>query len=143
MKIREATIDDIDDMSILWRMMIQEISPDTKPSLEWWIDMQKGMMENNIYGAYVVTIEGVMIGFICGMMYPDSISQKLVGFGQDFYVMPDFREGRAPRLLYRGLMKMAKEKGAEYLEMTCFEGQLDLWQSKGFDIYKYHVRRAI
>ena len=143
MKIREATIDDIGDMALLWRMMIKEIKPESKPNMQWWLAFQKEMMEANIYGSYVATIEGVMVGFICGIIYPDSITGDLVGFGQEFYVMPEFRDSRASKLLYRSLIRMAKEKGANTLEMSCFEGQLELWQSKGFDIHKYHVRRKI
>ena len=141
--IRQGTPDDIEEMAILWRMMIKEILPGSDIQKNWWIKYQAEMMKTDLYRAYVAFYENVMVGFVCGMIYPDATTGKTIGFGQDFYVVPEFRDENISKLLYRKIVVEGKKKGMEAVEMTCFEGQLGLWQKKGFDIHKYHMRRVV
>ena len=143
MKIRHATSEDVEEMAILWRMMIKEIQPNGEANKAWWIQYQREMMKTNLYCSFVATYQSVMVGFINGLVYPDAVTGDLIGLGQDFYVVPEFRGGKITKLLYRNLIKSGKKRGVKALEFTCFEGQLDMWMNKGYKINKYYVRRAV
>ena len=144
MTVREATHEDLKTMAILWRMMVKEVSPGSEMNMEWWLAYQKEMMPNpNTYRAFVAFSCGEMVGYIVGVLYPDAIEGRMVAFGQEFYIMPEFRDDKLAAILYGRLVRLGKEKGADDIEMTCFDGQLDMWKSKGYHVQKYHIRRSI
>lgn len=141
--IREATEEDVIEMAILWRMMVKELRPRSEMNDKWWVNYQKEMMKTDMYCAFVAFYEDVMIGFISGVAYPDPMAGCLIGSGQDFYMVPEFRNEKIAMSLYSKLVKKGKERGVEFMEMVCFKDQLKMWTSKGYGIYKYHVRRAV
>lgn len=143
MIIREAKVEDLKTMVILWRMMVKEIRPDSEMNSEWWLKFQKELMGTEVHRAYVAIECGEMVGYIIGMIYPDALTGKMVAFGQDFYVMPEFRNNKVVGNMYGKLVRLGKEKGAKAIEMLCFENQLEMWENKGYNVYTYHVRREV
>ena len=143
MIIREAKIEDLKTMVILWRMMVKEIRPDSEMNSEWWLKFQKELMGTEVHRAYVAIECGEMVGYIIGMIYPDALTGKMVAFGQDFYIMPEFRKNKVVGNMYGKLVRLGKEKGAKAIEMLCFENQLEMWKNKGYNVHTYHVRREI
>lgn len=143
MTVKEATIEDLPEMAILWRMMVKEIGGHSKMRKDWWIKYQEKMMNTDIYQAYVAFCDDVMVGFIVGMLYPDATSGKMVAFGQEVYIVPGFRNKRLSSLLYGKLVRLGKKRGAEVIEMACFGGQLEMWENKGYNVHNYTIRRAI
>jgi GNAT superfamily N-acetyltransferase len=141
--VRDATEDDLETMAILWRMMIKEISPDNDMNVEWWMQYQKDMIKTSIYKAYVAFYQDVMVGYIVGLLYPDAVEGKVVAFGHDFYIMPEFRDKKLAAILYGKLVRLGKSRGAEIIEMSCFEGQLEMWGKKGYEVERYLMRREI
>ena len=143
MIVRDAKIEDIVEMSGLWVSMLQETNPEIKPDLEWWIQYQKEMMEHDVYFPYVAIADGKIVGFIIGILYPDSTTGQNVAFGQDFYVLPEFRNANISEGLYGRLVRMGKSLNADCIEMTCFKDQLGFWEDKGYHIQKYCIRRPM
>ena len=143
MIVREAKAEDLKIMAILWRMMVKEIRPGTKPNSEWWLNFQKDLIGKDIYSAYVAIVCGEMVGYVVGMLYPDAVTGKMVAFGQDLYIMPEFRDEELAKIMYGKLVRLAKGKKADTIELVCFEGQLEMWKNKGYNIHTYHVRRDI
>jgi GNAT superfamily N-acetyltransferase len=141
--VRIASEGDLDDMSILWRMMLKECRPGLSMNKEWWMKSQAGLMKTDIYCSYVAVCDSVIVGFIVGLLYPDAATGKMIAFGQEFYVVPEYRSSSIARRLYGKLVRKGKEVGAHMIEMSCFEGQLEMWQGKGYNIHTYQIRRAI
>lgn len=143
MTIREATTEDLNTMGILWRMMVKEINPGAQMNSVWWYKYQEELIGTGIYKAYVAIVCGEMVGYVTGSLYPDAISGDMVAFGQEFYIMPEFRNENLASKLYSKIMKLGKERGASAVEMICYKDQLEMWRKKGYDIQKYHVRRSL
>jgi GNAT superfamily N-acetyltransferase len=144
MTVREATEDDLETMAILWRMMVKEISPESSEmNAEWWMQYQREMIKTSTYRAYVAFCQDVMVGYIVGLLYPDAIAGKMIAFGHDFYIMPEFRSKQLSSILYGKLVRLGKHRGAEVIEMSCFEGQLEMWGKKGYKVERYLMRRSI
>lgn len=123
--------------------MVKEIKPEANINKDWWIQYQKEIMKTNIYYAFVAVCEDVIVGFITGIVYPDPIDGCLVGLGQEFYIVPEFRKSGISEILYKELLASGKAHGAKFEEMISFEGQLKAWQGKGYNVHKYHLRRAV
>lgn len=141
--ITRATIDDLDEMSVLWSLMVKEINPGTKLNPDWWVELQKDIIELNHCRAYIAKINNLIVGYILGMLLPDAMSGQIVAFGQEFYIMPEFRDSSMASGLYSRLVKDGKKNGAEVIEMICFKDQLQMWEAKGYEVCKYHIRRAL
>ena len=140
--VRAATIDDLEEMSELWINMMTEINPKPTSNKEWWLNYHREMMKTDVYYAFVA-FDDKMIGYIAGQFYPDATTGELVAFGHDFFILPEYRDTEIASKLYGKLVRTGKAGKADAIEMTCFEGQIELWKSKGYDIQKYHMRRAM
>lgn len=148
MTIRDATIEDLSEMSDLWVSMLKETNPEVKPNAEWWRQNQKEMMENRVklglhYYPYVAVIGKKIVGFIIGILYSDATTSQSVALGQDFYVSPECRNRSISEGLYGKLVRMGKSLNADCIEMTCFEGQLDFWGNRGYSIQRYCIGRPM
>lgn len=141
--IRDANIEDLPEMSVLWISMLKEINPTGKPNVEWWRENQKEMMKLDIYYPYVAIVDSKIVGFIIGMLYPDPTTGQRVAFGQEFYVLPECRNDKISEGLYGRLVRMGKSLNADCIEMTCFEGQMDFWMNKEYEVQKYCIRRPM
>lgn len=148
MIIRDATIEDLPEMSGLWVSMLKETNPEVAPNAEWWKQSQKEMMENRDnmgvhYYPYVAIVNDRMVGFIIGILYSDATASQSVALGQDFYVLPDWRNTSISEGLYGKLVRMGKSLKADCIEMTCFEDQLEFWGNSGYSVQKYCIRRPM
>lgn len=148
MIIRDAAIEDLPEMSGLWVSMLKETNPEVTPEPDWWRQNQKEMMENRInmglhYYPYIAIVNNKIVGFIIGMLYPDPATGQSVAFGQDFYVLPEWRNRPISEGLYGKLVRMGKSLNADCIEMTCFEGQLEFWGNRGYSVQKYCIRRPM
>ena len=141
--IRDAKTDDLPEMAELWVSMLKEINPEGTPNVEWWLENQTEMIKLDIYYPYVAIVEGKMVGFIIGMLYADATTGQRVAFGQDFYVLPEFRNNKISEGLYGKLVRMGKSLNADCIEMTCFDEKMDFWMGKGYSVQKYCIRRPM
>jgi hypothetical protein len=139
--IREAGIDDIEEMGILWRLMMKEIQPEKDVLSKYWEGYQSEMIVTSMYHGLVVFVDDVMVGFVTALIYEDLLTGKKSLFGQDFYLIPELRNSRIARSLYRKMLELGKSQKVEIYEGMCYEGQLEMWKRKGCKVYKYHVRR--
>lgn len=142
MIIREAKIEDLKTMVILWRMMVKEVRPGSEMNPDWWVNFQKELIGTEVYRAYVAIEGGEMVGYVIGMVYPDALTGKMVAFGQDIYIMPEFRNDKVVGRMYGKLVRLGKKR-AKAIEMQCFKDQLAGWLKKGYHIHTYHVRREL
>ncbi|MCK5608532.1 GNAT family N-acetyltransferase [Candidatus Pacearchaeota archaeon] len=148
MIIRDATIEDLPEMSGLWVSMLKETNPEVAPNAEWWKQSQKEMMENRDnmgvhYYPYVAIVNDRMVGFIIGILYSDATASQSVALGQDFYVLPEWRNTSISEGLYGKLVRMGKSLNADCIEMTCFKDQLEFWGNSGYSVQKYCIRRPM
>ena len=128
--------------------MLKETNPEVTPNAEWWRQNQKEMMENRVsfgvhYYPYIAIVDKKIVGFIIGILYSDATTSQSVALGQDFYIMPEWRNKLIPDGLYGKLVRMGKSLNADCIEMTCFEDQLEFWGNRGYGVQKYCIRRPM
>lgn len=137
MKIRQATSKDILQVSLLWLKMVRELTPYNTPNIEWWKSREHYLMCMENYMMYVAEDDGKLIGFIDQMVCPEPSNSKIIGIGQTFYVLPEYRNSNVAGRLWKKFIRHFKEKGAQEIEVICADEQKPLWERHGFR-FKYN-----
>ena len=131
--IRLATKEDIPELSKLWVEMIKELEPDWEPNADVWIKNCENLLDSGSYGIGIAIEDDKMVGFIDGMTYYDPASDKIIGFGKNFYVARDYRgTDIAEELMITSIVE-AQKRGVETLEMQCYPDKLEYWVKHGFE----------
>jgi len=143
--IREATKDDVENISILWEMMVNEMRPELTPNKNWWASMCKSFLAQETTGYKIVVAqkEDEIIGFVDGFIFPEPSTGKIHGVGQHFFILPEYRKGSAAAGLYKTIVSIAIKKGAEVLEFFCFPEGMKFWGKRGYKLTRCMMRREI
>lgn len=141
-KIVKSDVFDLRFLAVLWKKMISEIYPQAVPNVDVWMTQMEKYMAFEDYRCYHALVGDMRIGFIDGLMFHDPATDKIVAMGNHFYVLPKHR-GVAGLLLYRRLIKVGKEHGAEAIELISYANKKCFWESKGMHNNKYYMRRDI
>lgn len=123
--------------------MVRELAPEYTPNVEWWREHAKRFLSAGTYQAFVAEDGGRIVGFLDGFIFPEPSTGKLHGVGQHFYVLPEYRGTSAAGLLYRHLLKTARESGCQVIELFCFDREKSFWLKKGYKPVRSMVRREI
>jgi ribosomal protein S18 acetylase RimI-like enzyme len=138
MKIRPANEKDILQVSLLWLKMVRELTPHTKPNVEWWKSRQGYLMCMENYAMHVAEDEdGKLVGFIDHMVCPEPSNSKILGIGQTLYVLPQYRNSYIAGRLWKMMLKHFKEKKVQEIEIICADEQKPFWKKRGFR-FKYN-----
>ena len=141
-KIVRSDIFDLRTLSLLWVEMIQEIYPHASPNVSVWREQMEKYMAFKEYRCFHALLGKAFIGFVDGLMFHDPATDKKVAMGNHFYVLPKYR-GTPGLLLYRRLVAVGKEHGAEAIELISYANKKCFWESKGMHNNKYYMRRDI
>ena len=113
-QIRRATEVDIPAMSCLWESLVLEENDSANPNKEAWSEMQRDLMQNPAYYAYVTETQGVIVGFATGLLTMDLEHKgELILEGGHMFVSHLYRKGKAGALLHRMGTEVARKHGAK------------------------------
>jgi len=143
MIVREGSKSDIEQVSRLWLQMIVELSPSLTPNVEWWKEIANNLFNAGIYYLIVAEEEGILKGFIDGMLFPEPSTGRVHGVGQHMYVRPNYRKAIVAPRLYRKLIKVLRNNGATVLELFCFNNERAFWEKKGYRPLRQLMRREV
>ena len=144
MKTRIAYPDDIVKVSRLWLKMVEEMMPNTKPSLEWWRLRAGELMTMSNYFMHVAEDGGKLVGFVDYLVFPEPATSKYHGVGQTFYVLPEYRGNGVSGKLWKDTLTNLKKVGASCIDIICADGQKDFWESHGFEKeYSFMKRKEV
>jgi len=141
-KIVRSDIFDLRILSLLWVEMIREIYPQASPNVSVWREQMEKYMAFKEYRCFHALSGETFVGFVDGLMYHDPATDKKIAMGNHFYVLRAYR-GAAGLLLYRRLVALGKEHGAEAIELISYANKKCFWESKGMQNNKYYMRRDI
>lgn len=139
--IRAGGIDDIEAVSKLWAQMVVELAPDYSPRIDWWCEMAYRLFSTGVYCQFVAEEDGIIIGFIDGLVYPEPATGRMHGVGQHLYVIPAMRNTSVASRLYRRAMKEASKKSIDIVEFFCFDSEQQMWAKKGYRPVRTLMRR--
>lgn len=139
--IRLGTHEDVVFIAYLWEQMVKESMPEYTPNRLWWENMCRNLLSTGIYWIVVAESKGLIVGFIDGFVYPEPSTGMTHLVGQHFYLLPEYRKSGLGGRLYRTLMKIGKEKGAQKQEFFCFCADQNRWAKKGFQPIRTMMRR--
>jgi len=142
MIVRSGNKEDIKQVGRLWLQMIAELSPSLTPNVEWWKEMANNLFDAGAYYLVVAEEDGVLKGFIDGMLFPEPSTGKIHGVGQHMYVRPNYRNTFIAARLYKKLVRALQDNGATILELFCFDNEKPLWEKKGYKPLRQLMRRT-
>ena len=142
MEIVECNENDLPELSILWEMMVKEIFPDASPKIDWWIDYTKSFMLHGDYKCFKAVINNIIIGFIDGMLIKDPSLGKIVAAGMSYFVIKKYR-GMVGARLYLKLVKEGKKRGAEMVQLICYQNNISQWQTHNMHPHSITMAREI
>jgi len=143
MIISYAKPDDVPEIAALWVRMVKELAPDYTPRRDWWEDMAVALLKTDIYHLCTAQVDGHLVGFIDGFLYPEPSTGQLHAVGQHFYVLPDYRQTSIAARLYREAIRFAHARQASVLEFFCFDEQKSSWLNKGYKPVRTMLRRPL
>ena len=141
MIIRRGVLHDVLKVSRLWLRMVEETAPHLTPDVSMWRKHAEGFLTNGAYSIWVAEEGGRLVGFIDSFLFPEPSTGKLHWVGQHFYVLPEFRKGPVPGLIWRSALSLSKRNGAKVWEFCCFEGMRPFWEKRGFKQTRCFMRR--
>lgn len=130
--IRDVQEDEVEEVARLWLCMTTEVRPDLEPRLDWWVDITKRSLQSLDYKMLVADVDGGVVGFIDWWLLANPSDGKVHMTSQYMYLLPEYRDSGVARQLYLEAIFMAKEAGAQALELLCFEGEVEKWNKKGY-----------
>jgi ribosomal protein S18 acetylase RimI-like enzyme len=117
-----------------------------QPNPEWAarylqrIDAEQGLERFTFWAA----LDGQRCGFGMVRLQTDwLLPERRIGYIAEFYVFPAFRRRGVGRRLAARLIALARERGAEDVELDVLPTNrrgLAFWQSLGFSLSHYHLR---
>jgi len=142
--IRIANKKDIQKISLLWIEMVKELMPESNYNVEWWrkrADILLGMEE---YFIYVAEIDGLIVGYIDFMIFPEPATSTLNGIGQTFYVLSKYRGNGISGKLWKVAIDKLKKNYVENMEILCADKQRPFWEKRGFKFeYNYMKKKGV
>jgi len=144
MKIRQATIKDVGQVSRLWLHMVAEIGDNLCPNVDWWRTHIYSFLNagEDKYNCLVAEKDGgEIVGFLDFFIFKEPATSKTHGVGQHFFVKMEERKKGVSWKLYRSAISKAKKLGAEVFELMCFQKELPAWSKKGFESVRVMVRK--
>lgn len=141
--IRSGKQEDIPEIVKLWVQMINEIYPDWIPDFNSQQVLIRNFFELNIYHVVVAETKDRLIGFINGLIYYEPARSRTVGLAQYFYIVPEYRKSNIALRLIKKLLKIAKEKGVQIIELQAMPGVKKNYQKIGFKTEQYVMRKVV
>jgi GNAT superfamily N-acetyltransferase len=128
--IRQATINDILDVSLLWLRLGKEVSPNRNQRIDWYRSSIYQLMKNPAYCMMLAEDNGRIIGFGDAYVYPEPSFGKYIMNGGSIYIIPEFRNTTIGYRLYKAITQWAKDNKAEIIKVTCYEGKISEFYKK-------------
>lgn len=141
--IRQANERDVFKISRLWFLMVKEMRPEWEPNPGLWREHCFNFLRTRNYFIFVEEDGGRILGFIDYFLFPEPSDNKIHAVGQHFYMLPEFRRGRAAWWLYKIATDTAKMQGALVLDLFCFENELRKWKRKGYIPKRFVVSKEV
>lgn len=141
MVIREGLETDVEEISNLWLKMVDELSPESCPNVNWWKGHLSGFLKAGNYFVFVAQEKERIIGFIDFFLFPEPATSKIHCVGQHLYVLPEYRRTSVAGNLWKTAIKFANKNGAEVFELCCFGKEEAFWRHHGFIPKRMFVRR--
>ena len=142
MKTRLATVKDIVELSGLWCIMCQEMTPSATPNVEWWKINNHQYMVNGNYYCHVVEEQGKIVGFLSYSIYREPATSKIMAGSHHTFVLPEYRKGAAILRLWKAAMNNLKLHKVDGMETTCFTREKPFWEERGFK-QTYHFMQKM
>ncbi|MCD6376503.1 MAG: GNAT family N-acetyltransferase [Caldisericaceae bacterium] len=141
--IRSGKQEDIPEIVELWMQMINEIHPDWIPDFNSQQALIQNFFKLNIYHVVIAETENRLVGFINGLVYYEPAMSKTIGLAQYFYIVPEYRKSNIALRLIKRLLKIAKEKGVQVIELQAMPGVKKSYQKIGFRTEQYVMRKVV
>lgn len=132
MKIRRATDADIHKLSRLWLSLCTEHHPSYHPDVNAWKSITLVLLHSPNFASFVAEEGGKIIGFLDLEIFTEPSNGKVYAGGRHLYVSPEYRTSPAAGLLYRSAIKEAKARGADAIQLICFDETKDMWLHHGY-----------
>ena len=133
MNLRPTTEADIKKLSRVWFSLCAESRHTHSPSLYAWTqNLQLNLRHNPNFYSFHIEEGGKIIGFIDVEMFFEPSNSKLYAGGRHFYVNPAYRNTPVAGKLYRAAIKEAKKRGAQAIQLICFDETKDMWLHHGY-----------
>ncbi|MGM0509846.1 MAG: N-acetyltransferase family protein [Thermoplasmatota archaeon] len=153
MNIRQAKMEDIDDLAELWYdlatmhediMEGYELSEDPKSA---WTEMMEDFIENPNWRTFIAEDDGI-VGFVTVGLRKraDFFRRQKMGMIMDLFVKEDRRGEGIGTALVSASESWIKEKGFEVAVLTVApenQGAVDFWKEHGYRTYLYKQRKEL
>ena len=153
MNIRPATLADLDDVFVLYRLAMQEVEelggyPVSREASAWVssYDALKSMMESP--DAHIIVCEEkVVVGFGLATVIrlEDPYVPQVVGKSVYTYILPEYRGGRTAKEIMYAKMAWCRSKGATFIEAytTAKNRARVLMERGGYAPLGYELRKML
>lgn len=129
--IRQATVEDIDEISSLWLEFMGEVYPAEKPSVAMFMSQLRLLMAAPSYVMFVVEAGGKIVGYEDGYLSESPFFGGLIGCGSNgFYVRPEYRG--VGLKMFRELEQWGVDRGVIGGRLTCIPDMVDVFKKLGF-----------
>lgn len=116
--IRDATVDDLVEFSVLVKKFTREAKYPTKVNSKFIIDNFTPTINNPNYFFKVADDDGEVVGFLVGTISTNLFSPDVVGSELGWFILPEFRDGRTGLKMQRMFEDWCKEKNAKLIAMA-------------------------
>ena len=138
MNIRLADKADIVPVSLLWLDMVEEISPQSTPNVEWYIESVEKNIGNPNYYIMLAYQDDEAIAFFEAHFYPDAFSGLHSVLIRNFYVKPEYDRLGVAELLQRQMYQISSFYNIKRKQIITPKSMMDFWTRK-----KYKLTSAV
>ena len=151
LKIRKATVKDLDIVAELFRKHLKELKK-FEPSLKVGTKKEakkavRGWGKHTKYFVILVAeANGEIVGFVNGMTYRHSIRNKREGFVNNTYVLPEYRRKGIATKLLTSIIKKFKMRNLTMCTLDAYvknKKAISLWKKMGFETDMINFKKRI
>ncbi len=133
---------DIDSVGLLWLDMVNEMMPNEKPRMDWWLKIAKHLYGTGMYSIVIARYMERIIGFIDYVLFPEPSTGEYHGVAQCLYVVPEYRnKKRISFNMVRMAIRNSKIRGAKKIEFFVMHDDQKKWIRRGYYPYRTMMRR--
>ena len=141
--IKKGTKSDIPKIASLWGKMVNELQPTWAPDLEYWEKDEKALFDTGIYYLCIANDGDDPIGFVDGYVRYEAAVGDFIGYGYNFFILPEYRKKNIAYRLFNHIFKIAKRKGVETIELQAVPERLNDYKKMGFTTAQYVMRKEL
>lgn len=147
--VREVHISDLPRLLELGKKYYKELSMPYALDLEYLSNIGKFCIESDSYiGLVIVNEDGVIVGFIWGMLVPQMWSQDLSLNDVVTYILPEYRDQRLSRELFKRYEEWGIERGATTVQLSTItrkrmDDAVSLYEELGYTLTGYITTKEV